>query len=213
MHTILTIGHSSHPIAEFVRLLSDHQIDVVADVRSSPYSKRNPQFSRESLQKSLKDQGVKYLFLGRELGARRTERECYVQGKAEYERIAELPAFNDGVRRLLKGASDYRIALMCAEQDPLTCHRTVLVCRHLKKHGLALGHILPDGNVESHEQVEHRLMLEEGENPSQADIFAVAENLDSALLRAYTARGNKIAYLEHGTANENSYDRLYQEEC
>lgn len=211
MPTILTIGHSTHTIDEFIRMLQARDVEIVVDVRSSPHSKRFPQYSRETLQTSLKQHGIRYLFLGRELGARRTERECYVAGKAEYERIAKLPVFAEGISRVLTGAAEYRIVLMCAEHDPLTCHRTVLVCRYLKKHDLALAHILRDGRVEPHEQAEHRLMLEEGENPDQTDIFAAADEFDSALTRAYTRRGDRIAYREGGTEDEDSHDRLHEE--
>jgi uncharacterized protein (DUF488 family) len=209
--TILTIGHSTHTIEEFIRLLRDHRVEVVVDVRSSPYSKRFPQYSRQDLQSSLKEHGISYLFLGRELGARRSEPECYVAGQAEYERIAKLPSFVEGITRLLKGATEYQITLMCAEHDPLTCHRTILVCRHLKSPDLAIEHILRDGSIEIHEQAEHRLMLEEGENPHQTDIFASENDLDSALRRAYLKRGGRIAYRKGETEDEDSYDRLYKE--
>jgi uncharacterized protein (DUF488 family) len=211
MPTILTIGHSTHTIDEFLRMLQARDVEIVVDVRSSPHSKRFPQYSKENLQTSLREHGIRYLFLGRELGARRNERECYVAGKAEYERIAKLPAFTEGISRVLTGAEEYRIALMCAEHDPLTCHRTVLVCRHLKKHDLALAHILRDGRVEPHEHAEHRLMLEEGENPDQTDIFAATNEFDSALSRAYTRRGDRIAYREGGTEDEDSHDRFHEE--
>ena len=118
--------------------------------------------------------------------------KCYVNGKADYRLIAGLAAFQDGISRLLIGAKDYRVALMCAEQDPLTCHRTILVCRALKPHQIHIEHILRDGAMESHETAERRLMFEEGENPGQAEIFApVSANTDVALNRAYDRRGSR----------------------
>ena len=212
MNTIYTIGHSTHPIEKFLQLLEARRVEVVVDVRSSPFSKRFPQFSREALQGSLRQQGIRYLFLGRELGARRREPEAYVGGKADYRLIATLPTFQEGIVRVLGGAKDYRIALMCAEQDPLTCHRTILVCRALKPHGPRIEHLLRDGSAESHEEAETRLMLEEGEKPGQGDIFASASgDTDVALDRAYDRRGGRIAYQEEANDDEDSHDRLHQE--
>jgi uncharacterized protein (DUF488 family) len=132
MQQVYTVGHSSQSIEEFIASLQRHAIEVVADVRSRPYSRRFAHFSRESLQSTLKATDIGYVFLGRELGARRDEPECYVDGQAVYDRIVTLPAFAEGINRLLDGARKYRVALMCAEQDPLTCHRT-RICLHRRR--------------------------------------------------------------------------------
>ena len=155
---LFTIGHSNMDAPSFVKLLQQHRIENVADVRSSPYSQYTPQFNREALQATLKQNGISYVFLGDELGARRAERECYESGQAVYELIAKTPLFNAGLERLLAGAKKFRIALMCAEKDPLTCHRTILVCRNLKIAGLEIQHIHSDGHLESHAEAEQRLL-------------------------------------------------------
>lgn len=212
MNTVYTIGHSTHQIERFLELLKERQIDVLVDVRSSPFSRRFPQFSKNDLQTSLRQHGIRYLFLGLELGARRNEPESYIGGKADYQLIADLPAFHEGIQRVLTGAKEYRIALMCAEQDPLTCHRTILICRALKSHQIPIEHVLRDGTAELHEAAEVRLMLEEGENPDQADIFSSqAADTGDALNRAYDRRGSRIAYQRNASDDENSHDRLHQE--
>src|SRR5437879_613780 len=109
---IYTIGHSVHDWQAFIALHARHQISAIADVRSSPYSSRFPQFDKSFLQTSLPRVNVKYLFLGRELGARRDEPECYVDGVARYDLIAKMPAFNEGIARIREGAKTHRIALM-----------------------------------------------------------------------------------------------------
>jgi uncharacterized protein (DUF488 family) len=125
------------------------------------------------------------------LGARRSEREVYVDGVARYERIAKLPAFKSGLERVRAGARKFRLALMCAEKDCLECHRTILVCRHLRR-DFQIGHIQEDGAIETHRDAETRLMKEE--KIPQTDLFMSEADL---IERAYDQRGMKIAYREN----------------
>jgi len=191
--SLLTIGHSTHSLGDFLALLRLHGVEAIADVRSSPYCQRLPQFGREPLTASLLAENIRYVFLGELLGARRSEASCFVGDQANYDRIAQLPAFGAGLDRVVNGAGKMRIALMCAEKDPLTCHRTILVSRHLQLRGLNVCHVLENGALESHAEAEHRLMLEEGFSPGQLDMFGNADGGD-ALLFAYEKRGRKIAY-------------------
>ena len=189
---IYSIGHSVHELPAFLALLKQHSITAVADVRSQPYS-RLAHFNREPLTAALKAQGIEYVFLGRELGARRDERSCYVEGRAAYELITQLPAFREGLRRLAEGAAEHTIAIMCAEKDPVDRHRTVLICRHLRKMGLRIQHILANGSLEEHADTEKRLVeitdmvvtLYDQEMPT-------SERIE----QAYDTRGREIAYKE-----------------
>src|SRR5262245_25862717 len=122
MNELFTIGHSNHPIERFVALLQQHTIAAVADVRSVPYSRRHPQFSREALARSLAAAGIDYLFLGDALGARPKDPACFVDGRADYDRIAARPEFAAGFARVRAEAGRARVALMCAEREPLDCH-------------------------------------------------------------------------------------------
>jgi len=188
---LFTIGHSDHEISKFVSLLTRHGVDVVADVRSQPYSRFHSQFNRELLTSLLKQAGIQYVFLGRELGARRAERESYQGKQARYALIAQLPAFHEGLERLRRGLVTHRIALLCAEKDPLTCHRTILVCRHLRSEPINIEHILEDGSIETMEQAETRLLDAVGLH--QKDLFM---NRSELVEQAYELQSERIAYTE-----------------
>lgn len=185
--TIFTVGHSTHDWEDFIGLLRQHGITAVADVRSQPYAWL-PQYNRDTLTSSLEQEDIRYVPLGRELGARRHEPECYVDGQADYKRVAELPLFREGLERLAAGTRKHRIAIMCAEKEPLDCHRTILVCRHLRPFGLRIRHILADGTLEEHADTEERLKKQMKLFP---DLFLDDEVLTE---RAYDLRGEKIAY-------------------
>lgn len=189
---LFTVGHSVHPIDHFINILKMNRIDAVADVRSSPYSKFTPQFNREPLKKSLKDHGIRYVFLGAELGARRDEPECYENNKVIYGKVAELPSFKSGIIRLREGAEKMRVAIMCAEKDPLTCHRTVLVAHFSREFFSDTQHILEDGSIESRSEADLRLLREY--NLEKEDFFSPYED---RLALAYSKRAEKIAYEEN----------------
>lgn len=190
MNQLYTIGHSTHEWVHFVDLLQKHKIEVLGDVRSMPYSRFTPQYNRESLTNGLALHGIKYVFLGQELGARRTESECFVNGKVDYDRVAQMPAFLKGLERLRAGIEKYRVAIMCAEKEPLECHRTILVAHHAKTFAEIL-HILSDGTLETHAHAEARLMAKY--RLEEDDLF-VPEEL--RVKNAYAKRAEEIAYQE-----------------
>ena len=192
MSELFTIGHSTQSWEQFLELLLRHRIEAVGDVRSNPYSTRLPQFNREILDRAFRHARIRYVFLGDELGARRAEPECYVEGVARYDRIAQTPAFRAGLQRVRTGSARFRLALMCAEKDPLDCHRTILVCRQFRN-DLDIRHILGDGTVEAHTDAEIRLLGEE--RVPTDDLFTSREEL---IASAYDRRGTKIAYHECG---------------
>jgi len=200
---LFTIGHSNRSIDEFVVLLKQHQITALADVRSHPYSRYLPHFSQKSIERSLQDAGITYVFLGRELGARSPNPDCYISGKASYQKIAQTEEFKTGLERLDRGAEQYRISLMCAEQDPMTCHRAILICQYLSSEIWSIQHILKDGTLESHGQLETRLLkfhkLDESaaETAVQLSLFSSSQEPVSRaerLQKAYQLQGDRIAY-------------------
>lgn len=212
---IFTIGHSNQTAEEFISLLHKYEVTALADVRSHPYSRYLPHFNQANLKEALINQGIRYVFLGRELGARSDNLDCYVGGKAIYERIAKTETFQQGIQRVLEGIQKYKVALMCAEKDPITCHRAILVCQHLKKNNLNIDHILRNGNLETHLHLENRMLAKQGftefsEGLAQSQLTLFEAHLptrDECLQQAYLLQGEEIAYVEKG---ENSSDKSNQ---
>lgn len=194
---ILTIGHSTLEADEFIALLRQHGVTAVADVRSQPYSRYAPRFNRAELSASLGRNGIQYVFLGRELGARSTDPECYVHGRVQYGRLAETPAFSTGIARVLAGAQTERIALMCTEKDPLDCHRTVLVARRLEETGATVSHIRADGTTEPHADAMDRLMKQLRMEPS---LFRTRDEL---VIDALAEQELRIAYVDAELASSS----------
>jgi uncharacterized protein (DUF488 family) len=195
---VYTIGHSNHSQEAFIGLLAAYHVNAIADVRSHPYSRFNPQFNKENLQDLLRQAGLAYVFLGRELGARPKDPSCYVDGRVQYERLARTILFQEGLARIIQGAHAYRIALMCAEKDPLTCHRAILVCRELQSSGIGAQHILEDGRIENHPEATARLLAELGF--TDHDLF---RNREEMISDAYDLRGKEIAYVQERSTEES----------
>jgi uncharacterized protein (DUF488 family) len=193
MKEMFTIGHSNHTVEHFIGLLTTHNISAVADVRSSPYSEYSPQFNREAIQQKLRDANIEYVFLGRELGARRTEEDCYVNGQAVYGAVRNLPAFRSGLNHVLEGIEQYIVSLLCAEADPLACHRMILICPELKmlRPDIKIIHILGDGSLESHEEAEQRLIRL---HKLQPELFGELTSMSGLVERAYDMQAERIAY-------------------
>ncbi|MYG28501.1 MAG: DUF488 domain-containing protein [Boseongicola sp. SB0677_bin_26] len=201
-NTVYTVGHSTHPIRYFLELLSAHSITALVDVRSSPYSRFNPQFNREDLKKRTRENRMKYVFLGEELGARSDDPDCYVDGRVDYHRLAATEVFKSGIARVAKGSEDFTIAIMCAEKEPLECHRTILVARHLIEQGMSVMHILADGSLEPHELCVRRLLSMHRLGAS--DFFRSEED---AVAEAYDKQGKIIAYEQSDTGSPNRQRR------
>ena len=171
---IKTVGHSNHPIERFVDLLRTGGVQVLVDVRSTPWSRRFPQFGKDRLAKSLTEAGIAYAHEGAALGGK-------PDGGGSYEDLAARPAFREALDRLTARAAGSTLCLMCAEKEPLDCHRTVLVSRRLAERGVAIEHLLADGGVRPHTQVEETLLGK----ASAPDLF---DDRATLLARAYAER-------------------------
>ena len=157
---LFTVGHSTHSLAHFVLLLRQHRITAVADVRSAPASRRSPHFNERALAEALwATAEIRYVYLGRQLGARPTDPECYDHdGRVQFDRLANTWSFRQGLQRVQQGSERYRIALLCAERDPLECHRGILIAPAMTAEFPQLLHIGPTGELETHAEAEARLL-------------------------------------------------------
>jgi uncharacterized protein (DUF488 family) len=191
MRTILTIGHSTHSYEEFLRLLRGAGVTAVADVRSSPFSRHQPQFNKTELKRELKLDKIEYVFLGDELGGRPKDKTLFCEGVADYEKMALTREFKKGLDRISEGSNKFRIALMCSEHDPLDCHRCLLVGRALKSRGLIVRNILFDGRQKSQDEIESELV--EMLKQNRADLFP-----NDQISSAYRDRSLKVAFSEVG---------------
>jgi uncharacterized protein (DUF488 family) len=171
---IKTVGHSNHPIERFVDLLKAGGVAVLVDVRSMPYSRRFPQFGRERLSRTLSESNIDYVWEGESLGGKPG------QGGG-YNELAARPTFTGALDRVIDRSQAATVCLMCAEKEPLDCHRTVLVSRRLAERGVTIEHLLADGTTRSHANIEETLLAKQ----AGADLF---DDRTQQLARAYDAR-------------------------
>lgn len=165
--TIWSIGHSNHDMVRLLDLLRDARVEVVADLRSQPYSRFSPHFSRGALRSGLVEGGLGYVFLGEELGGRPPEPELYdSDGHVLYGEVAKTARFATGLDRLLEGAAKYRVAMLCSEEDPANCHRRLLVTRVLSELAVPVIHLRGDGTTETEADLAERLQC-----PAQSALF------------------------------------------
>jgi uncharacterized protein (DUF488 family) len=186
---LFSIGHSNIPAERFIAMLRTAGVNAIADVRSTPASRRFPWFSSKNLASALQDGGILYMPFGDSLGGRPRDPALYRDAVADYESMAQRPEFCAGLDRLLAMASQHRVCLMCAEREPLDCHRCLLVSRALAERGCAVGHILHDGTIEAHAATEQRLLADSGPD---ADLFVTGQG--ERLAAAYRRRCRAAAY-------------------
>jgi uncharacterized protein (DUF488 family) len=155
---VYTIGYGARDLAEFLDLLQAHRIEYLLDVRSTPYSRFKPEFSKDALAQAVREQGIHYLYLGRQLGGQPEVPSCYVDGKVDYSAVRQLPAFREGMDRLERAyRQGRRVALMCSEGKPELCHRSKLIGQVLREQGMDVLHIDENGALLTQDEVIEKL--------------------------------------------------------
>ena len=160
MTKIFTIGHSNHSVDKFARLLDDNGVMILVDVRTSPYSRYNSQFNKDSLQFELDRHNIQYVYGGKYLGGRPSDPSCYKSGvlpsegtdylhEVDYAKVMKRGWFLKGIQGLLEVANQDLTAIMCSEENPVDCHRHHLIARYLLDNHteVVVRHIRGDGTV------------------------------------------------------------------
>ena len=175
---IYTIGYGSRNIDGYVELLQRYEIDFIIDVRSHPYSRFKPEFSKAALERRLKNSDIRYVFMGDTLGGQPDDETCYTDGKVDYGKCCEKPMYQEGVSRVQKAwEMQLRVALMCSEGKPQECHRSALIGEMLTQRSIKVVHIDEEGPLKTHEQV---VALRLGHHPDQPMLIDVpVSNLTS----------------------------------
>ena len=155
---IYTIGYGSRSITEFIEVLQQYEIAYLIDVRSVPHSSYKPEFSKKPLAKEVEKHGIRYVFMGEQLGGKPDDESCYVNGMVDYEKVKDAEFFQRGIERLHTAfTQQQRIALMCAEGKPEHCHRTKLISATLTTQDLPVIHIDENSEQITQEQVIDRI--------------------------------------------------------
>lgn len=194
LKALFTVGHSSLDFAEFIKLLKDAGVELLADARSRPHSSRFPQFSQPGFEKSLEADGIAYIFLGEELGGRPDDPAAYrADGRVDYQARRKSYAFRAGLERVMKELERRTVGLMCAEEDPLECHRFLMICPELVALGIRPLHLRMGIRPETQEEVETRLLELHGLG-SVATHTLFPKLRAEALEEAYALQAEKSAF-------------------
>lgn len=192
--SIFTFGHSSLELDQFLALLAQSHVEIICDVRSLPQSGRFPQFSQAVLENILRAEKIDYTFFGEELGGRPDDPEAYrPNGTVDYRARRRSYAFQAGLERLLKLAEERRVALLCAEEDPVECHRFLMICPELVSGGLSPLHIRKDGRIETQEAAENRLLAAHGFSGVAVNTLFPQARAE-ALEKACELQADKVAF-------------------
>ena len=147
---LYTVGHSNHALDVFLGLLTRHGIDVLVDTRSRPHSSYVPHFNHDVLRPAVVSAGLRFVYLGRELGGRPEGMQYYdADGRVLYDRVAQREDFGAAIAKLERGADSHKIALLCSEENPAGCHRRLLVGRVLHERGAEIIHVRGDGRLQT----------------------------------------------------------------
>jgi uncharacterized protein (DUF488 family) len=187
---LFTVGHSTYPPERFLALLKQSRVETIIDVRSKPFSRRFPWFSQGKLAERLRRADIAYAWRGEALGGRPADPALLRDGVVDYAAVAQSSAFQAAVAELIADArQNAKLCLMCAEREPLDCHRCLLIARTLAERGLGIGHIISDGTIEPHAATEERLLAL---TRTHADLFQ--SDRAARLAEAYCRRAGKVAF-------------------
>ncbi|WP_330694231.1 DUF488 domain-containing protein [Intestinibacter bartlettii] len=196
---IYTLGHSNYPFDKFIEILKRYNINCVVDIRGIPYSKYNTQYNKEVLQSNLRKLGYTYIYMADEFAAKRKNKISYnKEGYADFEKVVLEDAFKKGIERLKVGCSkNYKIVLLGAMQDPIRCHRAILMGRELIKAGFDVKHIMHEGCLKTQDELEEQLLEKYFEGRNQLTIDSLLGNdmsREDMIKECYKLANKEIGY-------------------
>lgn len=194
MNDLYTIGHSLHPVKKFLELLKQHDINFVIDVRSTPYSKYASMYDRENISNELKNASISYAFMGKYFGARQDDMSLYTKdGYLDFQKVTNWDVFGKGMENVIRGMETNKIALMCLEKKPIDCHRAILVANAFYCKGYSVKHILENGKIQTHQELNEELL--DLYYPDRKQISFFDNRTDEEYLEdAYKQRNKEIGY-------------------
>ena len=196
---IFTIGHSNYNVEKLIDMLRYYNINCVVDIRGTPYSKYNVQYNKETIRNTLIKEGFVYIYMAKEFAAKRDNKESYnKEGYSDFEKVIYEEEFKNGIERLKNGCKKgYRIALLGAMQDPIRCHRSILVGRELVQHGFNVKHILDDYSIAYQDDIEKSLLDKYFEDRNQITIdymLGTNKNEKEMIEESYRMANKEIGY-------------------
>ena len=196
---IYTIGHSNYTMERLIDMLEYYNINCVVDIRGTPYSKYNIQFDKEAIRYTLTNAGFVYIYMGKELAAKRIRKNSYNnEGYSNFEEVIKEEEFKRGVERLKNGCEKgYKIILLGAMQDPIRCHRSILVGRELVKNDFDVKHILDDYSIVTQDDIEETLLNKYFSNRNQItieDLTGNSLNNEEMINEGYKLANREIGY-------------------
>ena len=196
---IYTRGHSNYTLERLIDMLEYYNINCVVDIRGTPYSKYNIQFDKEAIRYTLTNAGFVYIYMGKELAAKRIRKNSYNnEGYSNFEEVIKEEEFKRGVERLKNGCEKgYKIILLGAMQDPIRCHRSILVGRELVKNDFDVKHILDDYSIVTQDDIEEMLLNKYFSNRNQItieDLTGNSLNNEEMINEGYKLANREIGY-------------------
>lgn len=200
---IFAIGHSNYPYDKLIEMIKKYGIDCVVDIRETPYSKYNTQYNREVLRENLKSRGFTYVYMGHEFGAKRQTKESYNdEGYADFEKVIKEELFLKGIERITKDLQmGYKIVLLGAMQEPIRCHRSIMLGKYLNEKGFDVKYIMHEGNIVNQDYIEEDLLNKYFSDRNQLSIDSLL-GIDKSR-EEMIEEGYKLANKEIGHRTEN----------
>lgn len=195
MKDIYTIGYSCYKIDDFIKILKKYNINSLIDVRSNPSSKFFVDYNKENLEYVLNKHNIIYRNYKAEFGARQKDIKYYTDGYLDFDKFTKSKVFLEGIRKIEAGIKlNYTFVFMCAEKDPSTCHRNIMVAKEFYKLGYNVKNILEDGSYEIQKSIEKRLVEKYFPNRKQLSLFSEEVSWDMMVKKSYAYRNSEIGY-------------------